>query len=539
MTQLDHSPALRKIYEKLTRTTRWLVIIFVASTMWFLPYSRQPLLILLAVAVVFNVLQYIPSFADSRLFGRKWFAIFANFLLIAALIVFTGELRSPYLPLLFLVVMSAAYWYELAGLISVLLAIGSFLGVLTIVGDSYSIATLGVFVTASIFGLYLAQLSSLDESDRDKLLDIDARLAQERAKLITLVNSLGEAIFAVDQAGNIILYNSAALELLDTHYDIASKPFSEAVHLVNQKGEEVFPAAQVLETGRVAVSDNLTLKTATYSPNVYVNITPISEQGKRTGAMVMIRDISRQKNFESQKDEFVSIISHELRTPVAIVEANVSTALLPNFVQLPDKAKKVLTDAQKNLTHLSGLLRDLSDLARSERAVIETEIMPFSSAELIRDIVANFRDQAQQAGHTISISTKTIDEQITSSRQRIEEVLVNYVTNAIKYSGDGAEIVVGASVSKNIKGGVCLWVKDNGLGMTKKDLGEIFKKFYRAQNKTTQSAKGTGMGLYIAKKQAESIGGMVWADSSRGKGSTFYLEVPVELPRAQKISKVS
>src|SRR5690606_25471826 len=159
------------------------------------------------------------------------------------------------------------------------------------------------------------------------------------------------------------------------------KPFSEAVHLVDQKGEEVFPAATVLETGRIAVSDNLTLKTSMYSPNVYVHITPISEQGKRTGAMVLIRDISRQKNFENQKDEFVSIISHELRTPVAIVEANVSTALLPNFVQLPDKARKVLTDAQKNLTYLSGLLRDLSDLARSERTVIETEIMSFRSAD--------------------------------------------------------------------------------------------------------------------------------------------------------------
>lgn len=536
MNHLDRSSELKLIYEKLTRLIRWLVIGFIASTMWFLPYPRLPLLILLIVACFFNALQHIPAIGHSSVLSRKWIVVVANFILLSSLVILTGGLSSPYISLLFLIIIAGSYWYGYRGLLLTLASMLVLYGGLSLVEHQYTFNAVGRLMAMFLLGLYMARLNDMDEVDRAKLLRVDARLNIERAKLIALVNSLGEAIFAIDKMGNVILYNSAALELLDTHYDVIGKPFSDIVHLVDAKGNEVFPAATVLETGNLIIRDDLVLKHDNISPSVYIHITPTYEQATQTGAMILIRDISRQKSFENQKDEFISIISHELRTPVAIVEANVSTTLLPNFVELPDKARKMLGDAQRNLRYLSNLLRDLSDLARSERAILDTEIMPFKPAELLSELVGNFTDDVTKAGHTIKADIEKNIGTVTTSRARVEEILINYITNAIKYSGRPAQIVVGASKATKTPDGVCFWVADTGLGFSKSDAKNVFKKLFRSANKHTQSVKGTGMGLYIVKKQAESIGGKVWAKSIPSKGSVFYLEIPAQLPKDNKIS---
>ncbi len=536
MNHLDRSPELKLVYEKQVRLIRWLVLGFIACTMWFLPYPHAPLLILLIAACIFNALQYFSFVSHNRFLSRKWIMVLANFVLLAGSVVLTGGLDSPYISLLFLIIIAGSYWYGYGGLILTLLAVIVLYGSLSVVQHQFTFSTLGRLVAMFLLGLYMARLNGMDEADRAKLLRVDADLNNERAKLITLVNSLGEGIFAVDRSGKVILYNSAALELLDTHNDAINQAFSDMVHLLDSQGQEVFPVATVLETGATIARDDLVLKNREPVISVHVHITPVYERAKQTGAMVLIRDISRQKSFENQKDEFISIISHELRTPIAIVEANVSTALLPSFTQLPDKARKMLDSAQKNLRYLSNLLHDLSDLARSERTILDTEIVSFKPVELVLDIVKNFTSDVTEAGHTIKAEVDKSIDSVTTSKVRVEEILVNYMTNAIKYCGRPSQIIVGVSKATKIQGGVCFWVADTGLGFNSADAENVFKKLFRSTNQQTRAVKGTGMGLYIVKTQAESIGGVVWASSVPNKGSIFYLEIPAQLPKGNKVS---
>ncbi len=155
----------------------------------------------------------------------------------------------------------------------------------------------------------------------------EASIEKNNVRLLTLVNSLGEAVFAVDKQGKVTIYNAAALELIDSHEDIYGKSIDKVLHLTNVRDEPQSSIKEVFQHGRVILRDDLVLKTKHQETNVYLTINPIKEKGELAGAIILARDVSQQKNLETQKDEFLSVVSHELRTPVAVVEADLSTVL--------------------------------------------------------------------------------------------------------------------------------------------------------------------------------------------------------------------
>lgn len=353
---------------------------------------------------------------------------------------------------------------------------------------------------------------------------------KDRTRLLTLVNSLGEAVFAVDKNGKILVYNAAALELIDSHKDIFNEPIDQVLKLTNARNEPESSIRQVFEHGKVVMRDDLALKTRAGDVDVYLNITPIKEAGELTGAIILARDISKQRSLEGQKDEFLSVISHELRTPVAVVEADLSTVLLPGYAKIPLKAEKLLRSASQNLTYLSGLLQDISDLSHSERAVLDTEIVSFSAQKIAKELADDMSNQATKAGLKIHLDLTDETIMISSSYQRVREILMNFLTNAIKYSsGHGRNITIKVEKSKKYPGGAIISVIDDGIGIAPADQKRLFKKFFRSADKKVQQIKGTGMGLYITTKQADKIGAAIIVDSKLNHGSTFSLEMPAKL----------
>lgn len=358
----------------------------------------------------------------------------------------------------------------------------------------------------------------------------EASIEKNNVRLLTLVNSLGEAIFAVDKQGKITIYNAAALELIDSHEDIYGKPIDTILHLSNVKNEPQSSIKEVFEHGRVILRDDLVLKTKHSETNVYLTITPIKEKGELAGAIILARDISQQKNLESQKDEFLSVVSHELRTPVAVVEADLSTVLLPGYAKLPPKAEKLLRSASQNLTYLSGLLQDISDLSHSERTVLDTELVSFTAQKMASELVDDFSNQAKKANLQLKLSVPEQSINLVSSYQRVREILVNFITNAVKYSsGHGKEVTLQVVPSKRFPGGASFLVVDQGIGMRPADVKKLFKKFFRAPDSRVQKIRGTGMGLYIAQKQAKKIGAVIDIHSQTNHGSTFSLDVPASI----------
>ncbi len=358
----------------------------------------------------------------------------------------------------------------------------------------------------------------------------EAVVEKNNIRLLTLVNSLGEAIFAVDKHGKITIYNAAALELIDSHEDIYGKPIDSILRLTNVKNEPQSSIREVFEHGKVILRDDLVLKTKQKNIEVYLTITPIKEMGELAGAIILARDISKQKGLEQQKDEFLSVVSHELRTPVAVVEADLSTVLLPGYAKLPPKATKLLRSASQNLTYLSGLLQDISDLSHSERSILDTELVSFTAQKLAAELNDDFSNQAKKSKLQIKLEAPDQPISLVSSYQRVREILVNFLTNAIKYSANhGRTITLQVMPSRHFPGGACFVVSDQGIGMNPADVRRLFKKFFRSADDRVQQIRGTGMGLYIAHKQAEKIGARISVQSHPNHGTSFSLDVPASI----------
>lgn len=358
------------------------------------------------------------------------------------------------------------------------------------------------------------------------------------AKMRAILNSVAEAIIVVDKKSTITLYNSAALELIDSHDDIVGQQIQKVLPLWRD-GTEVDPIAPVLQDSSIAVRDDLTLRRGSDELNIFVTVTPMIDRGQMSGAIIQARDISRQKSLESQKDEFLSVISHELRTPVAIVEADLSTALTPGFATLPPKANKLIVNARQNLLYLSALLQDISDLSHSERLVLDTEMREVRPQKFVHQLIGDFTDRAQKEGLTMRSEIDKDLPTISTSEQRLQEIMMNFLTNAIKYSaGKGQTVLLTARPSKFFAGGVRFAVVDEGVGISPADQKKLFKKFYRANTKQVQKIQGTGMGLYIVQRQAHQIGARLGFRSELKRGSAFSIDLPAKI-KADKLIKAN
>lgn len=385
-------------------------------------------------------------------------------------------------------------------------------------------STLGI--VRILIVIHSLQTKSLTQEHRNQ------HLTNDQAQLQALINSLGEAILAVNTKSEITLYNSAALELIDSHTELKDKKLSSVFQLVDNASQPVDVLDSVIQAGKIIVRDDLRILRAKGDPvEVYTMVTPINQNGEIVGAIVLARDITQQKSLQAQKDEFLSVVSHELRTPVAIVEADLSTVLLPGYTDLPEKAKKLLHSASQNITYLSGLLQDISDLSHAERHMLDVELQSVDTQKLAKDLADDFSARAQKAQLDFKLDIEPNTPSIVSSGQRITEILVNFLTNALKYSsGVGKTVTLHLAPSSNKPGGVVFEVRDEGLGISEADQVKLFTKFFRSSNQAVQAIKGTGMGLYITSQQAKKIGGDIHLSSKLGKGSAFYLELPSKVP---------
>lgn len=393
-------------------------------------------------------------------------------------------------------------------------------------------STLGI--VRILLVIHSLQAKNKDEEHRNQ------HLAKEQAQLQALINSLGEAVLAVNTKGEITLFNSAALELVDSHSELIGKKLGSVFSLIDSKNQPADVLDSVIQAGKISVRDDLRIVRPKADPlEIYTMVTPINQSGEIVGAIILARDVSQQKSLQAQKDEFLSVVSHELRTPVAIVEADLSTVLLPGYTELPEKAKKLLNSAAQNIAYLSGLLQDISDLSHAERHMLDVELQTVDVQKIAKELADDFSNRAKKAQLEFKLDIDANTPSIVSSSQRITEILVNFLTNAVKYSsGVGKTITLRVGPSSDQLGGVTFEVRDEGLGISEADQAKLFTKFFRSSSEAVQAIKGTGMGLYITTQQAKKIGGTIHLSSKLGKGSTFYLELPSKVP-ANLVTKTS
>jgi two-component system phosphate regulon sensor histidine kinase PhoR len=250
---------------------------------------------------------------------------------------------------------------------------------------------------------------------------------------------------------------------------------------------------------------------------------PFSGGGERLG-LVVLRDVTDLRRLERMRREFVANVSHELRTPLASIRAVVET-LEAGAVNDPAVAGDFLRRIIGEVDHLVGLVDELLDLARLEtgRAVLEAESC--EPVALLTRAVERLRPQVERTGLTLHVEVPSDLPPVRVDRGRIEQVLINLVHNAVKFTPEGGDIVVRAELADQM---VQVSVRDTGVGIAAEELPRIFERFYKSD--AARRSPGSGLGLAIAKHIVQAHGGTIWAESTPGAGATVSFTVPLAAP---------
>jgi PAS domain S-box-containing protein len=361
----------------------------------------------------------------------------------------------------------------------------------------------------------------------------------EHSQLTSLINSMADGVIAVDATTKIILYNAAALNLLDINSSMQGKEVHDFVHITNEKGEDVDLKALILATKTPAVNRDYSVQYADGSgANLYLSIAPVHlgyGKGGEHGFVLILRDITREKSLEEERDEFISVVSHELRTPIAITEGEISNAqLMAEKSKSSDAIKNALDEAHNQVLFLADMINDLSTLSRAERGVLKLETEDIVVSDLLKELDSNYQKQANEKGLKLAAHLPKEKLVLHSSKLYVREVLQNFITNSIKYTQKGT---VTFTAKAHGTDGVEFSVNDTGIGISKQDQKRVFEKFFRSEDFRTRATNGTGLGLYVTSKLIKLLDAEVTVESQLNKGSMFTVVVPnrkLESPSSEK-----
>lgn len=351
--------------------------------------------------------------------------------------------------------------------------------------------------------------------------------AIERERLISLINSMADAVIATDEMGKVVLYNGAALNVLDMNTSLQDKSLDDLATFVDKNNKTVNLTKTITTTKTQSSDRDLRIKYSDESlSNLYISIAPVrlgfGKQGRK-GYVVLMRDITREKSLEEERDEFISVVSHELRTPIAIAEGNIGNAeYIVDKLKGNDAVKNALKQAHDQIVFLSGMINDLSTLSRAERGKLSAEVEEINVHELLEDLEKLYSPDANKKNLKLHVIPDPQLEILHSTKLYVREVLQNFITNSIKYTEEGS-----VSISAHQKpDGVIFEVTDTGIGISKGDQERVFDKFFRSEDYRTRANSGTGLGLYVTMKLARIIHAEIDLTSELNEGSTFSIYIP-------------
>lgn len=451
-------------------------------------------------------------------------------------ITFISDAATPYALAMFIIVYLCNLYYGAKGVwvtvgVFAITTIAKFIYMDTTQGINSSdklniIATFLIFLGVCSFYI---NIQKVFDWDRAKLRDTIKEAVIEQKRMRALVNNMTESVLVLDKDGLVLLYNAAALALFNTNNSLSDKPLDGFIRLEDEKGKIITTADLLPKDAKPIIRNDVLLRyNQEDTASLSVVATPIrstfGQERDEEGYVITMRDITREKSLEEERDEFISVISHELRTPVTVAEAGVSNALLmAQKMTGAEKITKSLQTAHDQSVFLANMLNDLTTFARAEKGTLEMNMEEFSPRDLLENLRNDYKTAIETKGMFITTAADPSTPLVmASNRLYIREILQNFITNSIKYSDKGTITLSARAKDK----GVLYSVTDEGIGISVSDQKKIFQKFFRTEDYRTRSTNGTGLGLYIVKKLAKILDASFEVQSEVGKGSTFSLYVP-------------
>ncbi|MGH2562569.1 MAG: ATP-binding protein [Thermomicrobiales bacterium] len=348
----------------------------------------------------------------------------------------------------------------------------------------------------------------------DRIRELIRDSERSRLRLAAIVQNLSDGVVLTDASQRVIDLNPAASRMLEaTPRWAAGQPF-----VVVARDHEL---AELLQT--VMAGGGVTVATVEFGRQRTVLETAaqrVTGPGEDLG-VVVLRDITELRRLESVRREFVANVSHELRTPLASIRALVET-LEAGAANDPEVGPDFLHRIVGEVDRLTALVSELLDLGRLESGRVVLKVEALDSAEVLRHGAERLRPQTERAGLTLDIMVPDGLPSMVADRARIEQVLINLVHNAIKFTPTGGRIEVNAAVVDDV---LEVSVADTGVGIAEDELPRVFERFYKADK--SRRSEGTGLGLAITKHIVQAHKGTVWATSEPNQGSTFTFTIPL------------
>ena len=371
------------------------------------------------------------------------------------------------------------------------------------------------------------------------------------AILPIVMDMASDGIAIINEKGIVKLFNSVASNITGwTAEDAQDLDFRSIFTFLDANNHPISSEQNPIIASSKASSlveyDDLVLETRLKKQiKIAIRVTPIAISSKQNsapaGMIIVFHDITKKQKAQGEQSDFISTASHEMRTPVAVIEGYLAMLVNPNTATLDKRGLDYAQKAHRAAQQLGRLFKDLLDVTKVDDRRAPANLELINSAIAAEQITNNFKTIANEKKIKLvykGANSKSGEKVLSPIHiiyvdfDHLTEILGNLIDNAIKYTKQG-EVTVSVS-SKNQR--VRFSVIDTGVGISDEDISHLFQKFYRVDNSDTREIGGTGLGLYLIKQLTEQMGGAVGVESEYGKGSTFFVEFP-ELSREQAVLK--
>jgi PAS domain S-box-containing protein len=359
--------------------------------------------------------------------------------------------------------------------------------------------------------------------ERERLL---AEVQRRAAELDTTITAIADGVIIYDEAGWIVRMNPTAERILGYTQEIRRLSLRERMALLRMEGADgkPFPVGQmpseIALRGETATGTIIVIHRPSDGKTIWnsVSAAPIrAPDGRILGAVSVFSDITNMHQLEEQREDLIRAVSHDLRNPLAVVLGQAQIAL--RYAEKVDLVRKSAEAIDTSARRMNVMIQDLVDVARMEGGQLRLDKRPTDLISFLYDLLERVKTVMHAERIKIDITQEI--PPVAADPDRLERILVNLLSNALKYSPPETEV----TLSARRKGDeVIVSVADRGLGIAPQDVSQLFQRYYRA--KGARKTEGLGLGLYISRMLVEAHGGHIWVESETGQGSTFHFTLP-------------